>query len=82
MQFERVLALVCDFLRQNDAAPTVIGGMALMKAHAIENDPSRRFKELADIQYLLSVPGIGRATVKEYFDRCGLSEDFCELEKA
>ena len=73
---------MCDFLRQNDAAPTVIGGMALMKAHAIKNDPSRRLKELVDIQFLMSVPGFDRAAVKEYFDRCGLIEDFRELEKA
>jgi len=50
-----------------------------MKVHAMKNDPSRTFREMADIQHLLSRPGVDRAQVKHYFERAGLLERFDEI---
>lgn len=53
-----------------------------MKVLAIKNDPSRTFRDLADLQLLLALPGVDKAEVRGYFQRHGLLERFHELERA
>lgn len=52
-----------------------------MKVHAMANDPSRTFQELADVRHLLQQEGIDRKTVREAFERRGLLETYRELER-
>lgn len=54
--------------------------LAAMKVHAMKNDPSRTFLELADIQFLLGLPDVDRDEIRGYFERAGLEERFHELE--
>lgn len=55
--------------------------LAAMKVLAMKNDPARTFQELADIRFLVTMPGVDRVEVKSYFDRHGLEERFDDLEK-
>jgi len=50
-----------------------------MKVHAIKNDPSRTFAEMADIQHLLGLPGSDHENVRHYFEAAGLMDLFDEL---
>ncbi len=50
-----------------------------MKVHAMKNDPSRTFGELADIQHLMRRAGVDRARVRRYFESAGLLNRFDEL---
>ncbi|MBX5483714.1 MAG: nucleotidyl transferase AbiEii/AbiGii toxin family protein [Myxococcaceae bacterium] len=52
-----------------------------LKVHAIKNDPSRRYQDLADIAFLLRLPGIDAQEARGYFARAGLREDWDELQK-
>jgi len=54
--------------------------LAAMKVAAMKSDPARTFQELADIRYLLTLPGIDRAAVRAQFERHGLAGRFDELE--
>jgi Nucleotidyl transferase AbiEii toxin, Type IV TA system len=56
--------------------------LAAMKVAAIHNDPSRTFKDLADVQFLLSLPGIDEDLIRAQFERYGMKEKFDELKKA
>lgn len=56
--------------------------LAAMKVLAMKNDPSRTFAELADLQFLLRLPGVNREEIRGYFERHGLLERFYELERA
>jgi hypothetical protein len=56
--------------------------LVAMKVHAMKNDPSRTFKDLADIQYLMTLPGVDRDEIRGYFEEAGLLERFRELEKS
>lgn len=53
--------------------------LAAMKIKAMKNDPSRRFQEMADIQFLLSVPNVDRDAVRRYFAAQGLLERYEEI---
>ena len=55
--------------------------MAAMKIHAIKNDPARRHQELADIRFLMGLPGVERAEIRGYFESSGLGELYGDLEK-
>lgn len=55
--------------------------LAAMKVHAMKNDPTRTFKELADIQFLMKLPGFDEEELKRYFENAGLLERFHELKK-
>ena len=46
--------------------------LAAMKIQAIKNDPSRKLQDLADIGFLLSLPGVDEAEIRAYFEKCGL----------
>jgi hypothetical protein len=52
-----------------------------MKVLAIKNDPTRALQDLADIRFLLTLPGVDRQEVRSYFARHGLETRFDELEK-
>lgn len=54
--------------------------LAAMKALAIKNDPSRTFQDLADVRFLLGLPGVDREEVRRQFVRYGLGERFDEIE--
>lgn len=56
--------------------------LAAMKVQAIRNDPARRFKDLADIQFLLGLPGVDEAEIRGYFESQGLLKEFDELKRA
>jgi hypothetical protein len=53
--------------------------LAAMKAAAIKADPGRAFQDLADIRFLLTLPGVDRDEVQGYFARYGLEKRFDEL---
>ncbi len=53
--------------------------LAAMKVQAMKNDPDRRLQDLADVRFLLSVPGVDRQEVRGYFERAGLLRDYDEL---
>jgi hypothetical protein len=55
--------------------------LAAMKVLAIKNDPSRRLQELADIRFLLHLPGTDRGRVKDYFKRHGLAAEFEDVDE-
>lgn len=56
--------------------------LAAMKVLAMKNDPTRTLKEMADLEFLLSIPGIDEDEVRAYFERNGLLERFLEIKKA
>ncbi len=52
-----------------------------MKVHAMKQRPMRVLIDAPDIAFLLSLPGIDRERVREYFSQNGLLKIFDELEK-
>lgn len=52
-----------------------------MKVRAMKQSPMRVLIDAPDIAYLLSLPGLDRPRVREYFDQHGLLKIFDELEK-
>jgi hypothetical protein len=52
-----------------------------MKVHAIRNDPSRAFRDLADIQFLLERAEVDRSAVRTLFVEAGLEERWNELDR-
>lgn len=55
--------------------------LAAMKVHAMKNDPGRSFQEMADIQFLIGLPGVDRNEIRAYFQESGQLERFLELER-
>ncbi len=53
--------------------------LAAMKIHAMKNDPDRTFQEMADILFLLRLPGIDREEIKGYFEKQSLPDRYHEL---
>jgi len=56
--------------------------IAMMKAFAIKTDPDRRYRDGRDIEFLLTLPGINREAVRNYFARLGLLELFDDIDSA
>ncbi len=56
--------------------------LAALKATAARNDPSRAPGDLADVRFLLGLPGVDHPTIREYFERQGLGDLFDELERS
>jgi hypothetical protein len=52
-----------------------------MKVRAMKNRPMRVLIDAPDIAFLLGLPGIDRARVREYFSQHGLLKIYDELEK-
>jgi hypothetical protein len=55
--------------------------LAALKVHAIKNDPERRHQELADIRFLMGLPGVDRKAVRDYFASSGLEKMYDDLER-
>ena len=55
--------------------------LAAMKVHAMKNDPGRTLQEMADIQFLLRLPGVDEEEVRGYFERAGLLERYHEIKR-
>lgn len=53
--------------------------LVAMKVFAIKNEPRRRFREMADIEYLMSLPEVTIEDVKIYFEKQGLLEVFEQI---
>ena len=56
--------------------------LAAMKVHAMKNDPGRELQEMADIQFLLHLPGIDREEVRGYFQKAGLGDRYDEIARS
>jgi hypothetical protein len=54
--------------------------LAAMKAVAMKNDPERTFQDLADVRFLLQLPGVDRHQIRAYFERHGLKECFDAID--
>jgi hypothetical protein len=54
--------------------------LVAMKVHAMGNDPSRVFQDMADIQFLIKLPGVDGEEIRQYFQEAGQLERFRELE--
>lgn len=52
-----------------------------MKVHAMKQSPMRVLVDSPDIAYLLTLPGIDRNRVREYFSQQGLLKIYDELSK-
>jgi hypothetical protein len=50
-----------------------------LKAFAMKNDPTRSFREMADIHFLLTLGGIDKGEIRSYFQKYGLLEKYDEL---
>ena len=55
--------------------------LAAMKVVAMKNDPSRVFQDLADVRFLMQLPGVDREEIRGYFAKHGLTSRFHELEE-
>ncbi len=55
--------------------------LAAMKVAAMKSDPSRVFQDLADVRFLLELPGVDREEIRSYFEKHGLTSRFHELEE-
>jgi len=55
--------------------------LAAMKVQAMKNDPRRTLQEMADIQFLLRVPGVDEEEIRGYFERAGLLERYQEIKR-
>ena len=43
--------------------------LVALKVFAIKNDPSRRLREMADIEHLLRLPEVNMVEIREYFEK-------------
>ena len=55
--------------------------LAAMKIQAMKNYPERTFQEMADVLFLLRLPGIDEEEVKGYFEKQGLVDKYHEIKK-
>lgn len=55
--------------------------LAALKVLGMKNDPARTFQDLADVRFLLTLPGVDRVEIRDYFERHGLRGRFDELER-
>jgi hypothetical protein len=71
---ERVFAEASQRIVAGDAEAPVPKPEHLiaMKVQAIKNAPRRVSIDVPDIEFLLTLPGIDRKAVRDYFDRAGL----------
>ncbi|MEP0775760.1 MAG: hypothetical protein HRF46_15540 [Acidobacteriota bacterium] len=53
--------------------------LAAMKAAAMASDPSRLYQDLADLRFLLTLPGVNRDEVRAHMARRGLESRYDEL---
>lgn len=55
--------------------------LAAMKIQALKNDPERELQDLADLRFLLRLPGVDRAVMRQYFERHGLLDRYETLAR-
>jgi len=55
--------------------------MIALEVFAMKNDPERSFREMADLQYLLKLPGLDFEDIRGYFEKYGQMEKYDELTK-
>ena len=55
--------------------------LVAMKAQAMKNDPERTFQEMADILFLMQLPGINKTEIRDYFEKLGLIDRYNEIQK-
>jgi len=55
--------------------------LAMMKFLAVKNEPQRDRQDLPDLAFLMSLPGINRAEVREYCERHGMLKLFDEVAR-
>jgi hypothetical protein len=55
--------------------------LAALKITAMKNDPARALQDMADVRFLLTLPGVDRIQIRDYFDRQGMRDRFDDLEK-
>jgi hypothetical protein len=55
--------------------------LVALKVQAMKNDPRRRLQDMADVQFLLGLPGVDRTEARGYFERAGLLESYLEIER-
>jgi hypothetical protein len=55
--------------------------LAAMKVLAMKNDPARTFREMADLQQILGLPGVDVGEIEGYFERHGMRGRFDELRR-
>lgn len=53
-----------------------------MKVQAIKNAPRRVSIDVPDIEFLLTLPGVDRTTVRDYFERAGLLRIYDVIAKS
>jgi hypothetical protein len=53
--------------------------LAAMKAAAIAQQPKRTLKDLADVQFLLTLPGVDREEIRRHFEQYHLEERYDEV---
>ncbi len=50
-----------------------------LKAFAMKNDPERSLREMADLQFLMKLPGLDLEEIRRYFEKYGQMEKYDEL---
>jgi hypothetical protein len=55
--------------------------LAAMKVQAMKNDPARTLREMADVRFLLFLPGVDEEEIRDYFERSGLRERYEEIKR-
>lgn len=55
--------------------------LAAMKIQAMKNDPDRTFQEMADILFLMRLPGTDREEIRGYFEKQGMLDKYHEITK-
>jgi hypothetical protein len=55
--------------------------LAAMKIQAMKNDPECTYQEMADIQFLLRLPGTNEEEIKGHFEKQGLLDRYYEIKR-
>lgn len=55
--------------------------LAAMKVQAMKNDPERTLQEMADVRFLLGLPGVDEAEIRGYFEKSGLTERYEDIKR-
>lgn len=73
MNFGTVLALVTDFLNEQGYRHALIGGIALA-AYGLP-------RTTIDADLIVTMPGVDRREIQDYFERQGFKDRYDELER-
>jgi hypothetical protein len=53
--------------------------LVALKLFAVQNDPDRKYKELADIKEILRITGVEKDQVHDYFRKYGMEDYYSEI---